>query len=420
MNWHRHFSADDERCLRSQVFTADQPGSVLHDFQMLLDFLRLEGGVEASGKYNMLPIKLIADLDRGLSQPLQLELKRPQLKSHPYLQALNLLLRASGLSRVEEKGAKARLVLDPAMMIQWDQLNPTEQYFNLMEAWLRFGRPEMVGEQPDIWAGLLSRCQQFWRSVPDEGIQLDTKNPAWVYLNGISRSFYQLALMDLFGIVQVERPQRPVAPWCPAGIKRLPFGDAVFTLIASRIDSVERVITVHHNDEDQNDDALTAPRFGAWQPVFQPFFPEWRENLEIPQSERRDGTFIFRVSLSKSLWRLIAIPADQTLDDLLHWVLRSVNFDTDHLYSFTYINRMGIAVRVNDPISGDAPTTDEVQLGELPLEPGQTMDLLYDYGDNWEFTIKLERVEPPGTKIKAPRIIESHGKAPKQYGDWDD
>ena len=91
-------------------------------------------------------MKFIGELDRRLSRPLHLELKRPQLRSHPYLQGLNLLLRASGLSRVEGTGAKARLVLDPAMRMQWDQLNPTEQYFNLLEAWLRFGRAEMVGE----------------------------------------------------------------------------------------------------------------------------------------------------------------------------------------------------------------------------------------------------------------------------------
>ena len=30
------------------------------------------------------------------------------------------------------------------------------------------------------------------------------------------------------------------------------------------------------------------------------------------------------------------------------------------------------------------------------------MDLLYDFGDSWQFTIRLERVEPPGSRIKAP------------------
>ena len=32
-----------EQCLRDQVITADQPGTVLRDFRMLLDFLGLGG-----------------------------------------------------------------------------------------------------------------------------------------------------------------------------------------------------------------------------------------------------------------------------------------------------------------------------------------------------------------------------------------
>ncbi|HKM55580.1 MAG TPA: hypothetical protein VJY33_19400, partial [Isosphaeraceae bacterium] len=85
-----------ENVLRDQVISADQPGPVLHDFQVLLDALGPDG-VEAGGKYNLIPIKLIGELDRRLSRPLNLELKRPQIRSHPYLQGLNLLLRATGL-----------------------------------------------------------------------------------------------------------------------------------------------------------------------------------------------------------------------------------------------------------------------------------------------------------------------------------
>ena len=37
--------------------------------------------------------------------------------------------------------------------------------------------------------------------------------------------------MDLFGLVRVEHPDRPVMPWAPAGVEHVPFGDAVFTLL---------------------------------------------------------------------------------------------------------------------------------------------------------------------------------------------
>ena len=44
--------------------------------------------------------------------------------------------------------------------------------------------------------------------------------------------------------------------------------------------------------------------------------------------------------------------------------------------------------------------------------------LTYDFGDNWRFDVKLERIEPAG-RIKKPRIVESHGKAPEQYPQWE-
>ena len=142
----------------------------------------------------MLPLKFIEELDQRLSRPLHLEMKRPQLKSHPYLQGLHLLLRASGLSRVEGAGAKARLVVDPEMLAQWNQLNPTEQYFNLLEAWLRFGRPEMVGDDTRGRGDMASRCREAWRSFPEEGEKFDTSRPTEVLISGIYREFLPTGL----------------------------------------------------------------------------------------------------------------------------------------------------------------------------------------------------------------------------------
>jgi len=137
---------DGEQILRDQVIDRDHPGTVLRDFETLLDFVGT-AGVPAPGKHNLLPIGAIGELDRRLSRPLQLKLRRPQLRSHPYLQGLHLLLRASGLGTIVGVGSKTRLVVHAAVLDEWRRLNPTEQYFNLLEAWLRLGRAEMVGER---------------------------------------------------------------------------------------------------------------------------------------------------------------------------------------------------------------------------------------------------------------------------------
>lgn len=67
----RKFTSAQEQILRDQSITADEPGPILRDFQMLLDFRRPEG-VEAGGQYHLLPIKLIGELDERLSRPLRL------------------------------------------------------------------------------------------------------------------------------------------------------------------------------------------------------------------------------------------------------------------------------------------------------------------------------------------------------------
>jgi hypothetical protein len=407
-----------EQCFREQTISADQPGSVLRDFGMLLDFLGKDG-VEAAGKYNLLPIRSIGELDRRLTRPLNLQLKRPQIKSHPYIQGLNLLLRASGLSLVEQTGAKPRLVLDPAILMQWSQLNPTEQYFNLLEAWLRIGRADIFGDEHWSRGEMLLPCVQAWDSTPEKGRRFDIANPQFVYVSGIDRDFCNLALLDLFGLMEVEHPPRPIAPWCPAGITRLPFGDAVFTVLTARLFGSFDTMPRNEEEEDQAEDTIV-PRFGVWQPLFQPYFPEWQHNLEIPSPEPREGTFVFRVSVGK-IWRLIAMPADATLDDLVAIILRSFNFDFDHLYEFIYGNRAGAKVRVAvHPCMDDAASGEDVEISTIPLEPGQTMELHYDFGDDWRFDVKLERIDPPGAKIKAPKVLEKHGKSPEQYPSWDD
>jgi hypothetical protein len=140
-------TAEQQTILKSQGFDATHPGALLHDFELLLEYVG-EKGVKAGGKYNLLTLESIPTLDERLAHPLRLDLLRPQLRSHPYLQGLHLLFRASRLGRVEGKGGKARLVVDPAVLASWNQLNPTEKYFALLEAWLFVSRPEMVGGRP--------------------------------------------------------------------------------------------------------------------------------------------------------------------------------------------------------------------------------------------------------------------------------
>ena len=48
------------------------------------------------------------------------------------------------------------------------------------------------------------------------------------------------------------------------------------------------------------------------------------------------------------------------------------------------------------------------------------MIFLFDFGDNWEFQVLLEKIKQGRKDFEHPQIIDKQGKAPVQYPNWDD
>ncbi len=44
----------------------------------------------------------------------------------------------------------------------------------------------------------------------------------------------------------------------------------------------------------------------------------------------------------------------------------------------------------------------------------------FDFGDNWEFNVLLERIDPVDLNLKKPKVLEKKGEAPEQYPMWDE
>lgn len=71
------------------------------------------------------------------------------------------------------------------------------------------------------------------------------------------------------------------------------------------------------------------------------------------------------------------------------------------------------------PACEDPLSSDEVTLAETRLPEKGVMTFHFDFGDDWEFSIKLEKIAPPEEYPKAPKLLKSLGKAPKQYTDYE-
>ena len=170
--------------------------------------------------------------------------------------------------------------------------------------------------------------------------------------------------------------------------------------------------------EQEEEDSTAPMTFGTLYPWFRPWFPELRQHLEIPTEDSPlEGVYVFKVSLDKNLWRVLALNHEHTLDDLVRLILRSFHFDYDHLYEFTWRDPTGRTARAVHPYMDQGTPADEVELGFLSVEPGEVLQLRYDFGDDWRFQVKLERIDPPGSVKKLPKVLEKKGKSPRQYPD---
>ncbi|MDJ0707981.1 MAG: hypothetical protein QNJ46_32310 [Leptolyngbyaceae cyanobacterium MO_188.B28] len=415
-------STAESAILEAQTITETGPGSILQDFQTILDFIGSDG-IPASGKRYHIPLKLLIELNQRLSKPVDIALKRPLQKSYPPIQGLYLLLRATGMVEIAAQGKQYRLKLNPKIFDSWQELNPTERYCTLLEAWLVRGYEEMLGEDHSGPFSEGELCFKGWSRLTEKKKTSYAKYADQDQLNYFPK-FSNLALMEMFGLLKIT-PGKPEAGkgWRFRQVEVLPFGKALMTLVKN---------TYLNNQLQWSSQTDPTIPFNELQPALQPYFPEWRESLAVPVQAFRSGRYIFKVFLGK-IWRRIAISGEATLDVLSGLILESVNFDFDHLDQFTYTNELGRKMEVVHPDADGDYFTDEVKIGSLPLSEGSVMQYVFDFGDWWEFEVQLEAIEPeseaeqgaqktkPRKRRKPPsrkplgEILEVHGEAPPQY-----
>lgn len=188
-------------------------------------------------------------------------------------------------------------------------------------------------------------------------------------------------------------------------------------------------------------------------------------------------TFTFHISLLKSsqCWRRIELRADQTLEQLHLAIQDAFDFEDDHLYSFfmsgkhwdqdteyslpssydelfvdegneseqvqpeltpeEYERRLeevahqqGVSVEelkeriklwneISQEVEAEEHAHDvrRVTLQELQLEAGREFAYVFDYGDEWRFTLRVHAVNPDAPDEHYPRVVQRLGRSPRQY-----
>jgi hypothetical protein len=126
---------------------------------------------------------------------------------------------------------------------------------------------------------------------------------------------------------------------------------------------------------------------------------------------------VYPSGLGRDVYRLIEISGDKTLDDLCECILETFDFIHEHLYEFCMDNKKYSEYSYEyDPQDG-GPSTD-IKIDKLGFEKGQKFSLHYDYGDDWMFTINVQKIEETDDVVKST-LIRSKGEV-EQYPSWDD
>ncbi len=153
--------------------------------------------------------------------------------------------------------------------------------------------------------------------------------------------------------------------------------------------------------------------------------PPERPELRRPPL-KRVMLFRIRADLDTSappIWRRLDVRSDLTLD-IVHQVLQVAFSWTD-----SHLHRFSLGGGPFDPHSqlflcpwdaeegefdDDGPAASDVRLDEVMQEAGDVLQYIYDYGDSWELTLRLEAVTPAQTESRSAVVVDGRRAAPPE------
>jgi hypothetical protein len=143
-------------------------------------------------------------------------------------------------------------------------------------------------------------------------------------------------------------------------------------------------------------------------------------------------TCIFEVQVlrHRNISRTIEIPEAFSLYRLAEALIGAFGFDFDHAFGFFDSDQgtghIFAAERKYDLFTDmieegedieptGAGSVKKTMVSEVRREPSDRMVMLFDYGDDWRFTVVLKAWGVQDKTRKYPVILEEKGHAPKQY-----
>jgi Plasmid pRiA4b ORF-3-like protein len=141
--------------------------------------------------------------------------------------------------------------------------------------------------------------------------------------------------------------------------------------------------------------------------------------MATKQIETTQDIYQLKVTLlgaNPPIWRRLLVPADMTLA-LLHKTLQTaMGWDDGHMHGFRAGQRRFGRPEPPDPFMRGPRVESErtVRLSAVLQKTGATMIYTYDFGDNWEHVIVLEKQLPAEPKTTYPACTDGQLACPPE------
>lgn len=386
------------------------------------------------------------ELDRLLSHPKGFTEPKYLQITYPSINLWFHVSLAAGFFGIEAGKGSSRILVATNRLERFRKLNPFARYLYLFRVfWTKINWDELYIETMDMlnhFFYIQIGMHALKDAVPGEQLYADVENFEECYdrKNPLHRMFVGAGIvihhLQDFGFWEYERAYIKALNMTERDINvkaitptRL--GVAMIKACLQRPLEVynpfvdqERVRKLWSEDynkpvlEKMNRNKPILYKIEPFELAFKDIFPEGsleeKDDLDADEigESGEPNVYFFRVSLGRKLWRVIKLSEAHTLQHLHDAIQDTFGLWDVHLFAFFMSGKPWSGEAYWDKRAEKKPVADRAVVGKLGLSVGKKFLYLFDFGDEWCFTVNVERLAHEIAAFK-PVIVEGCGDNPE-------
>jgi Plasmid pRiA4b ORF-3-like protein len=184
--------------------------------------------------------------------------------------------------------------------------------------------------------------------------------------------------------------------------------------------TLAKVAESGHQDADRLIDIISSyrPGPGGFTRHFDYTGPEDRDREDDEDEEDEaafyNDTYQLKITLrgvsKPPVWRRVLVPAGLSLDSLHEVIKRAMGWEGEHMHVFSDgWQHYGV-----ENAELDHADETEFAVAEMVEELGDKFSYVYDFGDDWEHEVRMEKVLPPDALAGVPVCLAGKGACPPE------